>query len=63
MDTCSQNNEHVEYLVRAAPNIKASWIELFWKSRAVDEGADEDDAALRIIVGETGLFVELLKRE
>ena len=49
--------------MRAPPNIKASWIELFWESRAIDKGADEDDSTLSIVVWEARLFVQLLKRE
>ena len=63
MNTRSQNNKHVEYLMRAPPDIEASWIELLGESGAVDQGADEDDSALGIVVWEAGLFVELLERE
>lgn len=59
----SQNNKHVEYLMRVPPNIKFSWVESFWKSRAIDKGAEENDCTLSIVVGKTRLFVELLKRE
>ena len=59
----SQNDKHVEYLMRAPPNIKLSWIELFWKSHAINKGAEENQSTLRIVIGETRLFVELLKRE
>lgn len=47
----------------AAPDIKASRIELFREPRTVDEDADEDYAALDIVVGEAGLLVELLEWE
>ena len=63
VDARSQNDKHVEYLVGVAPDIKASWIQLFREPRTVDEGADEDYSALRVVVGEAGLLVELRERE
>lgn len=63
MNRRDQNDKHVEILMRAPPNIKSSWTELFWKSRAIDKSAEENDTTLRVVVGKTRLFVELLKRE
>ena len=63
MDTRSQHDQHMEDLVRAAPDIEASRMELFRKARAVDERADEDQSALDIVVGQAGLLVELRVRE
>ena len=59
----SQNNKHVEYLMRTPPNIKLSWVGLFRKSRAIYKGAEENYSTLRVVVGETRLFVELLKQK
>lgn len=58
-----QDNKHVEYLMGAAPDIELSRIEPFRKPRAIYEGAEEDDPALRVVVGQSGLLVELLERE
>ena len=49
--------------MRASPDIEASWIELLREPRAVDQGADEDNPTLGIVVREARLFVELLERE
>ncbi len=59
----SQNNKHMEYLMRATPNIELTRIESFRKSRAIYEGTEEDYPALRVVVGESRLLVELLERE
>lgn len=63
MNRRGQNYKHVENLMRAPRNMKSSWTELFWKSRAIDKGAEENDTTLRVVVGKTRLFVELLKGE
>ena len=63
VNASSQDNEHVEYLMRAAPNVKASGIELLREPRAIDQGADEGHSTLDIVVREARLFVELLGRE
>ena len=63
VNASSQNNKHVEYLMRAPPDIKASWIELLRDPRDIDQGADEGDPTLSIVIREAGLFVELLERE
>ena len=63
VNASSQNNKHVEYLMRAPPNVKASWIELLRDPRDIDQGADEGDPTLSIVVREARLFVELLERE
>ena len=63
VNASSQDDEHVEYLMRAAPNVKASGIELLREPRAIDQGADEGHSTLGIVVREAGLFVELLGRE
>lgn len=59
----SQNDKHVEYLMRAPPDVKASGVEPFRKPDAIDEGTDEDHATLGVVVRKTGLFVELIGRE
>ena len=49
--------------MRAPPDIKPSWIEPFREPRAIDQGAEENKSTLSIVVGKTGFFVELFKRE
>ena len=49
--------------MRAAPNVKTSRTKHLRESRAVDEGADEDESTLGVVVRKAGLFVELLERE
>ena len=63
MNGRTQNNKHVHHLMRAPPNIKSSRTEPFWKSRAIHKCAEKKDSTLRVVVGETRLFVELLERE
>ena len=63
MDTCGQNGKHMEYLVRTAPDIKATWTKLFREPRAIHKGADEDQSTLGIVIGEASLLVEVLGRE
>jgi len=53
----------MENLMRAPPDIEVTWVELFWKACGINEGAKEDQSTLSIVVGEAGLFIELLKRE